>query len=291
MPRATLTPRRGGLWALALTLALANWRKAGRTSSSSASLLRPSTLRSRTGTDGTGCSMLSCGVCRASGLKRVAAMASKGKGRRYTQDASRQCKPGSMLTGIGVRARYRGPGVLGVTSSTLHLILLPAAQTSRTTRFGLCLLDPHFFLFFGVSPPPLPLAPPPFLANLDPPCPAVAASLPCFSVCICMFCFSCSLCAVRLSSCSFFPACLPAHLSCSGSLGVDYSCKAAAFRALWPSAAEAGGVAIKLILVRLQVRLEIFHCLTLRKRAKAVADCRVSRFLSAKWQICKKRCH
>ena len=97
--------------------------------------------------------------------------------------------------------------------------------------------------------PPLPAPLPcsslfPCQPAIDPPCPAVAASLPCFlSACSV---FSCSLCAVRLSSCSFFPACLPAHLSCSGSLGVDYSCKAAAFRALWPSAAEAGGVALNL---------------------------------------------
>ena len=72
-------------------------------------------------------------------------------------------------------------------------------------------------------PPPSSSASPLLLLHLssfatDPFCLAVAASVPSFSVS--MFCFySCSPCATRLSSCSFFSACLPAHLSFSGSLG------------------------------------------------------------------------
>ena len=85
-------------------------------------------------------------------------------------------------------AEATGPGVLGVTSSTLHLILLPAVQVVEPCAFCvhfppprpaspdfaslvcLCLLDPLIFCrFLALFGPPLRPPPPP-----PPSCPSTA---------------------------------------------------------------------------------------------------------------------
>ena len=76
-------------------------------------------------------------------------------------------------------AEATGPGVLGVSSGTLHLILLPAVRKFGTTRFF------AFYLLFR----PSPLTPRPFLAVWSscppPPAPHLFSALPLPHFCIC----------------------------------------------------------------------------------------------------------